>query len=217
MARDIDAEPLTEQELLDLVAGSPRLMRTITDADPRVKLHELLYQNKEFREVIEEMGVKVAPDSHLARARRHARAEIEPLVGEVKKLHKELTERKGEQDTQAFYDGLRRYANEEGAELLKGEVEEIVAFMKDNEYGPKAAKAAVVAWLETKAPAEPTFEPAKAFTFADDEHAKALDKLGPADDLGPSTPRGIAHAERVWHSMFGKDRKFQSPAFAQTA
>ena len=89
--------------------------------------------------------------------------------------------------------------------------------MKDNEYGPKAAKAAVVAWLETKQPAEPTFEPAKAFTFADDEHAKALDKLGPGDDLGPSTPRGIAHAEKVWHQMFGKDRKFTSPAFSATA
>ena len=46
MARDIEAEPLTEQELLDLVASSPKLMRTITDADPRVKLHELLYANK---------------------------------------------------------------------------------------------------------------------------------------------------------------------------
>jgi len=217
MGRDIEAEPLSEQELLDLVASSPKLMRTITDADPRVKLHELLYANKEFREAIEEMGVKVAPDSHLARARRHARAEIEPLVKDVQKLHKELTDRKVVQDTEVFYADLRRYANEEGAELLEGEADEIVKFMADNQYGPKAAKAAVTAWLETKAPAAPTFEPAKAFTFADDEHAKALDKLGPADDLGPSTPRGIAHAERVWHQMFGKDRKFTSPAFSQTA
>src|SRR5439155_606357 len=105
------------------------------------------------------------------RARRHARAEIEPLVADVKKLHKELTDRKVVQDTEAFYADLRRYANEEGAELLEGEADEIVKFMADNQYGPKAAKAAVVAWLETKAPAAPTFEPAKAFTFADDEHA----------------------------------------------
>jgi len=217
MPRDLETEPLTEQELLDLVVSNPKVMRTITDADPRVKLHELLYSKPEFREAIEEMGVKVAPDSHLARARRHARAEIEPLVKEVKTLHQELTTRKSEQDTSAFLASLRRYANEEGAELLEGEPEEIVTFMKDNQYGPKAAQAAVRAWLETKVPAEPTFEPAKPFTFADDEHAKSLDKLGPGDDLGPATPRGIAHAEKVWHSMFGGNRKFTSPAFAATA
>ena len=219
---------LSEQEILDLAASNPRVYKALVDTDPRVRLHDLLYgsdkkldgkrvDGKLFREVIEEMGVEIAPDSHLARARRHARAEVEPVMQEVTRLRNELLQEREQEAERAFRDEVRGYLDDAGALATEEHVDRVLTFMTENQYGPKAAKNAIGAYLDSAAPATPNYESEQGFTLGDeaDEHIKQLAKLGPGDDLGPSTPRGLAHAERVWREMFGTEKR-PSPAFTNT-
>lgn len=211
-------EGWTEQDVLDFATTNPRVYEAIVGNDPRTKLHDMfwksdktvkdlgLHPDMKLREVIEEMGVHIAPDSQLARTRRHAKAEVEPIISEVRALREELSKRDRGHEEREFDASLQRYARDEDAEISDADVTEIKGWMKDNQYGPKAARAAVTAWLETKRPAEPNFESEPIFAGGDDEHAKALDKLGPGDELGPNTPRGLRHAEKIWNDMFKNQR-----------
>src|SRR5437899_2224571 len=99
----IEIDPSDEQALLDLAASNPKVYKALVDSDPRVRLFEVLHQadkklnvgGKELKysEVIEEMGVQVAPDSNAGRARRLAAAAIADDVTAIKTLRKDLEDR----------------------------------------------------------------------------------------------------------------------------
>ena len=113
MARRNDLpEDLTEQDILDLAAGNPRVLKAITDADPRVRLHELLYSKPEFRQQIEEMGVAVAPESQIARARKHAESQVTPLLKRIDELEKKIGDGQTAREASDFDASLKRFANE---------------------------------------------------------------------------------------------------------
>src|SRR5947209_6537676 len=107
MANERLLADVTEQELLELAAANPKVYRALTDADPRVRLFEALYAKPEYRATIEEMGIQVAPESSLARARRHAKAEIADDVTAVKQLRKELEEGKTAAEKEHFSQSVR--------------------------------------------------------------------------------------------------------------
>src|SRR5438552_2989988 len=127
MARELP-EGWTEQDVLDLAVAFPRVQEALVSSDPRTKLHDLFWKsdktvkdlglnpNMKLREVIEEMGVHIAPDSNLARTRRHARAEVEPVVAEVRTLREELAKRDRAHEEGEFDASLRRFARDEDAE-----------------------------------------------------------------------------------------------------
>src|SRR5437899_6514061 len=120
---DFDLSQLTEQELLDLAASNPKVIKIIQDADPRAKLQALLvasdkeYHGKKFRDVLEEMGVMVAPDSNLARTRRQIDAAVKPVLEDNAKLRKELSEATGRRTEADFDASLKAYAREMDAEI----------------------------------------------------------------------------------------------------
>src|SRR6266849_1150633 len=95
-------DPSDEQALLELAAANPNVYKALVNSDPRVRLFETLYKDPKKAAVIEEMGIEVAPDSSLARARRHARAEIADDVTAVKNLRKELEDGKKKEAEQHF-------------------------------------------------------------------------------------------------------------------
>ncbi len=196
---------LTEQELLELAAGNPRVAKALVDSDPRVRLFETLYKDPKKAAVIEEMGIEVAPDSNLARARRHARAEIADDVTAVKNLRKELEDGKKQEAEARFQSSVRDAATELGFTVNDKDLGDLVTFMKDNEYGPKAVKKAVEAFFEGKEPAEPNagFTSEHTFQFEDEgsDYVKKLTEAPPFTDTSTMT---LQHAERVWNDMFGK-------------
>src|SRR5438552_2345177 len=120
----LDPADLTDQQLLDLAGSRPKVYKALTDADPRVQPHERTYnahgtlkvdgKDMKFREVVEEMGVRIAPDSNIARARRHAKAEIQDDVLAIKKMRKELEDRESQQRLENFRERLRTRATELG-------------------------------------------------------------------------------------------------------
>ena len=213
---------LTAEEIFEAAVSNPAIAKAIIDRDPRVALFERVYGsdkklgNKTFREVIEDMGVEVAPDSTIARARRHARAEIADDVAAIKELRKTLETEKQTQGYQQFRDSLRERAVDLGFTADDKELDEIIVFMKDNEYGPKSAAVAVEKFYESKAPAEPNFESENTFTFEDEssDYMKRLLGAGPGEDTSMLT---MQHAERVYRDMFGaQDKKTgrRAPAFS---
>jgi len=194
---------LTEQELLDLAAANPKVYKALVDSDPRVRLFETLYKDPKKAAIIEEMGIEVAPDSNLARARRHARAEIADDVAAVKNLRKELEDGKKKEAETHFQAEVRDAATELGFTLQDKDLGDIVTFMKDNEYGPKAVKKAVEAFFEGREPAEPNFVSDHTFQFEDagSDYIKKLTEAPPFTDTSNLT---LQHAEQVWNDMFGK-------------
>lgn len=213
---------LTDEEIYEIAAANPRVSKAITDRDPRVGLFERVYGsdkklgNKTFREVIEDMGVEVAPDSTIARARRHARAEIQDDVTAIKELRAQLEGEKQAQGYQTFRESLHARAVELGFTADAKELDEIIVFMRDNEYGPKSAAVAVEKFYESKGAAEPNFESENTFTFEDEssDYMKKLLGAGPGEDTSMLT---MQHAERVYRDMFGaQDKKTgrRAPAFS---
>src|SRR5437667_6198909 len=153
MADLIDPAQMTDQELLDLATSRPKVYKALTDSDPRVQLHERIYgadktlkvngQDMKLRDVVEEMGVMIAPDSNIARARRHAKAEISDDVLAIKKIRKELEDDKQLTRYQAFRNKLRERATELGHQPKDEDLDKIETFMRDNEFGEKSAGKAV--------------------------------------------------------------------------
>jgi len=196
---------LTPQEIWEAATTNPQTAKAIrdtVDADPRVRLFETLYKKPEFAAQIEEMGVAVAPDSNLARARRHARAEIADDVAAVKALRKELEDGKVQQQQSQFHDQVRESATALGYTMGEKDLAEIVTFMGENHYGPKAVKKAVEAFYETKEPAEPNFESEHTFQF-EDEGSDYIKKLTEAPPFSDTSQLTLRHAEHVYRDMFG--------------
>lgn len=194
---------LTEQELLELAAANTKVYKALTDSDPRVRLFETLYKDPKKAAIIEEMGIEVAPESSLARARRHARAEIADDVTAVKNLRKELEAGKQKESEERFQSEVRDAATELGFTVTDKDLGDLVTFMKDNEYGPKAVKKAVEAFYEGREPAEPNFASEHTFQFEDEgsDYIKALNAAPPFTDTSQLT---LQHAEKTWNQMFGK-------------
>ncbi len=207
---------VTEQEWIDLTLANPKLAETIIKADPRVRLWDAVYGSKKtlkdlkrlrpdmtFAELVEEMGIEIAPDSNLGRARRHARAEIEDDITAIKRLRTELEKDKTTEAQTRFVADVRESATDLGFTVSEKDLDEIVTFMKDNEYGVKATKKAVEAFFEGRAPAEPNFESEHTFQFENEgsDYIKKLTESPPFTDTSQLT---LQHAERTWQDMFGK-------------
>ena len=211
----IDLTELSDQQLLDLAASRPRVYKALTDSDPRVQLHERIYnangtlkvngKDLRFRDVIEEMGVAIAPDSNIARSRRHAASVINDDVVAIKRMRQELQDEKQTARYQGFRETLRARAQQLGYAPKDEDVDKIEAFMRDNEYGQKSADVAVEKFYETQETAVPNFESENTFTFGDEDsvYKKALLDSPLWSDTSSLT---MAHAERVWTEMYGADR-----------
>jgi hypothetical protein len=194
---------VSEQELLELAASNPKVYKALVDSDPRVRLFETLYKKPEFAAKIEEMGIEVAPESSLARARRHASAAIADDVTAVKQLRKELEDGKKKDTETRFHQDVQDAATELGYTVSDKDLGDLVTFMKDNEYGPKAVKKAVEAFYEGREPAEPNFVSEHTFQF-EDEGSDYIKKLTEAPPFTDTSTLTLQHAEKVWGDMFGK-------------
>ena len=199
-------DPSDEQALLDLAAANPKVYKALVDSDPRVRLFETLYKKPEFAAKIEEMGIEAAPDSTLARARRHAAAAIADDVTAVKTLRKELEDQKAKDRETAFQTQVHDAATELGYTVSDKDLGDLVTFMKENEYGPKAVRKAVEAFYEGRDPAEPNFVSEHTFQFEDNDsqYVKTLVEKSDKDPFGDRSNDTLIHAEKTWREMFGK-------------
>lgn len=179
-----DLAGLTTEELFDLVRERPDLMRQIGALDPRARLMEEFYQDPDAKKDLLRHGKRLHPKAAVPEVDIPADVEtrLKPALDKIDKLEKELGEIKDGGKRAKFRASLTASGADEA------DLDDIEQFMVDNEYGPKAAAAAVRAFYETKETAEPNTggKSDLSMTMPEGggaEHIKALLAAGPEDDL----------------------------------
>lgn len=205
------------ERLADL---TPAERLEIAASDPRVQLMEKLYGDPDAKKAIQTHSKRIFPKASVLEVDLPAEvdAKLAERDKEIQGLKDEIAGIKTGGRRAAFRADLKGYAADHGWDPDAKELDEIETFMVENEYGVKAAPQAVRAWIETKEPAEPNFEPNDpAFAFGEDDGSDYLKKLrasGVGDDTSALT---LAHATKLADKMnvFGKAGTVRrSPALA---
>jgi hypothetical protein len=193
---------LTTADILELVQANPGLIPQIANFDPRIKLLETLYKKPEHRKMLKAMTKEHFPTAEIAEVDLPAEYEAKLLERDKKitALEKRLDD--GEQGTRysRFRGALRTHAEALDEAPDDKALDEIIAFMKDNDYGEKSAAVAVGKFYETKALATPNLTAGNPLAPATgDAYVTKLFKAGPSDDL---MALAMPDIERIFHEEF---------------
>ena len=205
-----ELQSLSTDDLFEFCRQHPDLVPKIANFDNRVRLMEEFHADPEARKDIIKHGKRLHPKASVAEVDIPAEihASLKPQLDRIDALTKELGDLKLGERRKAF----RAQLVADGAE--EKDLDPIEQFMVDNEFGVKAAKQAVRAFYETKAPAEPNFTPETIFTMPEGggaEHLKALLSAGPGDDLDDINAPFV---EKIFREEFGPKSRTTRPAMA---
>lgn len=156
--------------------------------DPVNQLHERLYGDPDGRRDMDALArkhVKLFPRAVLPDDPHEVATEaVKPVNEAVTQLREELQKDRTERQVNAFRSQLVQH----GADAA--DVDDIMTFMTDNQFGPKASKHAVDAFYRSKETAEPNATPGGfGLVFeppGKDEGNEIVKKIlasGPGDDL----------------------------------
>jgi hypothetical protein len=206
---------MPNERLLDL---TPAERLEIANDDPRARLMELVWSDPQSRALLQRETKRLRPAASILEVDLPAQfqAELAKRDTEIAALKTELGGDKTARARTQFRADLVAYAEEFDFRPDDKELDDIETFMVENQYGVKAARDAVRSWIDTKHPAEPSFESEHTFTF-EDEDDDYIKKLRAAPIGADTSALTLAHAERLSRQMgvFGKDGKLRrSPAFA---
>ncbi len=198
---------MTTADVLEFIEANPGLIPHIANFDSRVKLLETLDKNPKHRKALRLMSKEAFPNAAIAEVDLPAEyeAKLKERDDKIAKLEERLDTSEKTTRYQGFRGRLRRLAAEAEDEALEditeGTLDEIITFMKDNDFGEKSAANAVEAFYKTKAPATPSSTEARSPLegAADDTYMQKLLKASPSDDL---YALGMPDIERVFHEEF---------------
>ncbi len=186
---------MANERLQDL---TPAEIAEIRAGDPRVVLMEKLYGDPDAKKDIQKHSKRIYPKASVPEIDipEIVKGEIKEDVEAIKTLRKELEDDKKSRRHSAF----RAKLQEAGAETE--DLDDIEAFMVDNEIGPKSLPIAVEKFYQAKELAEPRgagLSPDMPLG-GDDAQMKALLAAGPNEDLDKINE---PFAEKIWQEMFG--------------
>lgn len=205
---------LTTADLMEWVEANPDLKRKIAESDPRVQLMETLDADPEAHKAIRVHSKRLFPKARVLELDLPAEYEekLKARDEKIDRLEKRLND--GEAGTRY---AKFRAALLEHAEALdespddKG-IDEIIAFMRDNDYGEKSAAVAVGTFYRTKAPATPNLTDSNPLApAANDAFTKKLFAAGPSDDL---MALAMPDIERIFHEEFSGSPTKRRPQMA---
>lgn len=201
---------LSTDDLFELVRERPDLLQQIAARDPRVRLMEEFYADPDAKRDLQKHGKRLHPKASVPeldipeQINKDLKADREKVAA----LEKELGDLKVGERRKAFRASLVAA----GAEAA--DCDAIETFMVENEFGPKAATAAVEAFYKTQEAAEPNATPTTVFTMPDGggaDHIKALLNATPGDDLDDINAPFV---EKIVREEFGPSRRGARPAMA---